>query len=124
MKKSEWKAALFEVLSMPVDGASHDAKMRLLEKYVTEYQQKCDEKREKPNYRRPWTDDELRIVLQDAPTASSCAKYARIFGRGYGSIEQIYRWASTSDKEVKRKRPNDAFVAHIKRIAKELGWRA
>ncbi|MHA1146495.1 MAG: hypothetical protein ACTSRW_17285 [Candidatus Helarchaeota archaeon] len=73
---------------------------------------------------RPWTDDELRIVLSDAPTRENCLKHAKGFNRGYGAIEQIYRWASTSDKEIKRKRPTDKFVRQIKRIAKQLDWRA
>lgn len=71
-----------------------------------------------------WSDAELRVILSDSPTAENCVKHAQAFNRGYGAVEQIYRWASTSDKEVKRKRPNDAFIAQIKRIAKEIGWRA
>lgn len=74
--------------------------------------------------REPWTDDQLRVVLSDAPTKENCLKHARAFARGYGAIEQIYRWAATTDKQVKTKRPDDAFVAQIKRVAKELGWRA
>jgi hypothetical protein len=73
---------------------------------------------------KPWTDDELRVVLSDAPTKENCLKHARGFSRGYGSIEQIYRWAATSDAEIRRKRPDDAFIAQIKRVAKQLGWRA
>jgi hypothetical protein len=73
---------------------------------------------------QPWTDDELRVVLSDAPTKENCLKHARGFARGYGAIEQIYRWAATTDAEVKRKRPDDEFIAQIKRIAKQLGWRA
>jgi hypothetical protein len=72
----------------------------------------------------PWTDDELRSILSDAPTRENCLKHARAFNRGYGAIEQIYRWAATTDREIKRKRPDDAFVAQIKRIAKQLAWRA
>ena len=96
----------------------------MLEKYLTEYQQKNDGMRDKPNSGKEWTDAELRIVLQDAPTKANCVKYAKLFGRGYGSIEQIYRWASADDRTVEEKRPDDSFVAQIKRIAKELGWRA
>ena len=73
---------------------------------------------------QPWTDDEIRAVLSDAPTKENCLKHARAFRRGYGAIEQIYRWAATPDAEVKRKRADDSFVAQIKRIAKQLGWRA
>jgi hypothetical protein len=72
----------------------------------------------------PWTDDELRAVLSDAPTKENCLKHARAFGRGYGAIEQIYRWAATPDVEIRRKRPEDTFVAQIKKVAKQLGWRA
>jgi len=73
---------------------------------------------------KPWTDDELRVVLSDAPTKENCLKHARGFNRGYGSIEQIYRWAATPWPVIKKKRPDDAFVAQIKRVAKQLGWRA
>lgn len=123
-EKSEFKTSVFEVFSQDVDGMSYDEKMRLIEKYVVEYQQKNDDLRSKPNRGESWTDEELRVILQDAPTKSNCVKYAKIFGRGYGSIEQIYRWASTDDQTVKEKRPDDAFIAHVKQIAKEVGWRA
>lgn len=72
----------------------------------------------------PWTDDELRAVLSDAPTKENCLKHARAFHRGYGAIEQIYRWAATPEPEIRRKRPDDAFITQIKKVAKQLGWRA
>ncbi len=71
-----------------------------------------------------WTDEQLRVILSDAPTKDNCLKYAQAFKRGYGAIEQIYRWAASSDAEVKLKRPDDSFVAQIKNVAKQLGWRA
>lgn len=107
-----------------IDDVSYEDKMKLIERYFTEFQIKHDEQRDRPNKGDSWTDEELRGVLMDAPTKSNCIKYAKIFGRGYGSIEQIYRWASTDDRTVKEKRPDDIFVAHVKQIAKELGWRA
>jgi len=73
---------------------------------------------------KPWTDDELRVVLSDAPTKENCLKHARGFQRGSGAIEQIYRWAATSNAEIRRKRPNDKFVKQIRKVAKQLGWRA
>ncbi len=124
MKKSEFKMSLFELFNADVDGVTYDDKMRLIERYIIEYQQKNDDRRSKPNRGASWTDEELRVILSDAPTKSNCVKYAKIFGRGYGSIEQIYRWASTDDQTVEEKRPDDVFIAHIKKIAKELGWRA
>ena len=124
MKKTEFKEHLFDLLSADVESLSHEEKMRLAEKYLIEFQIKNDGKREKPNRGESWTDEELRVVLSDAPTKSNCVKYAKIFGRGYGSIEQIYRWASTDDQTIKEKRPDHAFVLQVKTIAKELGWRA
>ena len=124
MKKTEYKTYLFELFDAPVDGVSYEERMALIERYLVEYQIKHDKQRDQPNRGDPWTDEELRVVMMDAPTKSNCIKYAKIFGRGYGSIEQIYRWASTDDQTVKEKRPDDIFVAHVKRIAKELGWRA
>lgn len=123
MKKTEFKARLFELWDIKIDDVSYEDKMKLIERYFIEFQIKHDEQRDRPNKGDSWTDEELRVVLMDAPTKSNCIKYAKIFGRGYGSIEQIYRWASTDDRTVKEKRPDDAFVAHVKQIAKELGWR-
>ena len=37
--------------------------------------------------------------------------------------EQIYRWAATSDEEVLRKRPEDAFIKQIKKVSKEIKLR-
>lgn len=124
MKKREFKKELFKAFSNEVDDMSYDEKIRFIEKLVVEYQKDNDNRREKRSYGLPWRDDELRIVLQSAPTTYNCMKFAKLFGRGYGSIEQIYRWAATDMESVNEKRPDDAFVLQIKRIAKELGWRA
>ena len=124
MKKKEFKENLFEALSNEVDDLTYDEKIRFVEKLIVDYQKDNDNKREKRNHGLPWKDDELRIVLQGAPTSYNCMRFAKLFGRGYGSIEQIYRWAATDMESIKEKRPDDAFVLQIKRIAKELGWRA
>lgn len=124
MTKTEYKALLFQFLDCEVDGLTYEERMQLSETYLVEYQIKQEDRRERPNRRKPWTDEELRVVLMDAPTKRNCIKYAKIFGRGYGSIEEIYRWASTDDKTVQEKRPNDVFMGRVKKIAKELGWRA
>ena len=124
MTKTEYKALLFQFLDCEVDGLTYEERMQLSETYLVEYQIKQEDRRERPNRRKPWTDEELRVVLMDAPTKRNCIKYAKIFGRGYGSIEEIYRWASTDDKTVQEKRPNDVFMGRVKKLAKELGWRA
>jgi hypothetical protein len=73
---------------------------------------------------KPWSDDALRAVLQSAPTHENIVRLARAFGRSPGSVEQIFRWAATSDKAVREKRPDDSFIQQIKRISKEVGWEA
>ena len=69
------------------------------------------------------TDEELTIILSAAPTRENCIKYARLFKRGYGSIEQIYRWAVTPKKNMSEERKSDSFVQQVKRVAKEIGLR-
>lgn len=76
----------------------------------------------KINKGNSWTDEELMVILSDAPTKVNCTKYAQAFKRGTGSIEQIYRWAMTSRKEINEKRPGEKFVLQIKRISKKIGW--
>lgn len=123
MKKKEFKEILFEAMSNSVDGMDYNEKIRFIEKLVIDYQKENEDKRNKVNRGKPWEDSEIRIILQDAPTVGNCMKYAKLFDRGYGSIEQIYRWAATDMESIKEKRPDDAFVLQVKRIAKELGWR-
>ena len=124
MKKSEFQQTLFLAFDQAVDGISFEARMGLIEKCFSEYQKKRDKERERPNYGKPWSDRELRIVLQSAPTVENCLRYAKLFGRGYGSIELIYRWASTADQDIPEDKTDDVFIARVKRIAKEVGWRA
>ncbi len=76
----------------------------------------------KENKGKSWSDAELAVILSDAPTKSNCEKYAQAFKRGLGSIEQIYRWAMTSKKDIKRKRGDEKFVNQVKRISKKVGW--
>ena len=64
------------------------------------------------------------LILNDAPTVANCVKYAKAFGRGYGSIEQIYRWAATPQKDIQGRRETDAFIEQIKRVSRLLGRRA
>ncbi len=61
------------------------------------------------------------LILSDAPTVANCVKYAKAFGRGYGSIEQIYRWAATPQKDIQGRRETDAFIEQIKRVSRLLG---
>jgi len=72
---------------------------------------------------KPWTNEELSVVLSDAPTKANCEKYAKAFRRGYGSIAQIYQWAMTPKKVIKSKRGDDKYVNQVKRVARNIvGW--
>ena len=66
---------------------------------------------------------QLKIILSDAPSVQNCMKYAILFKRGYGSIEQIYRWSTTQNQDLSERRKEDSFIQQIKRVAKELGLR-
>lgn len=76
------------------------------------------------NKGKEWTDHELRAILLDAPTKENCLKYAQAFKRSPGSIEQVYRWAMTPAQKVEESRGDNVFVLQIKRVSKELGWKA
>ena len=123
MKKREFKDKLFSVLQHPVDGMTYDEKMQYVQKLFINYQKEHEDQHDLSNKGKPWRDEELKIILSDAATAENCLKYAKLFQRGYGSIEQIYRWATTNQKDIQKKRPDDKFILQIKRIVKELELR-
>lgn len=124
MRRCDYQQALLELFDRDVEGMSFEERMEWIETCFLNYRKKHDKERERRNYGRPWSDQELRIVLGSAPTMENCLRFAKLFERGYGSIELIYRWASTADKDIPEDKADDIFIAHVKRIAKEVGWRA
>lgn len=124
MKQREFKTQLFDLLAQDVDGMTAEGKMAMAEKLLLEYQIKHDRERDTPNRGRPWSDEELRVILENAPTKENCLRYAKLFGRGYGSLELIYRWAATADSDIPEDYEDNGFIQQVKRIAKEVGWRA
>ena len=123
MKRKEFKENLFAALDNDVDGISYDEKMILVHNLLVDYEKENEGKRDVTKKGEKWTDEELKIILADAPTKENCVKYARLFKRGYGSIEQIYRWSVTPKKDMSDDRKEDSFVQQVKRVAKELGIR-
>lgn len=123
MKRKDFKESLYDALDNEVDGMSYDEKMTLVHSLLVDYEKDNEEKRDISNKGCKWSDEELKIILSDAPTKENCIKYAGLFKRGYGSIEQIYRWSVTTTKEMSEERKNDSFIIQVKRIAKELGIR-
>lgn len=115
MKKNEF----FEKLN----SLNIENKNKLLSDYL--FEKEKDENYDQSNKGKPWTDDELKVILSFAPTKENCLLLAKAFKRGYGSIEQIFRWATSDLKTIKNsERKDDAFVLQVKRIYKEMGWRA
>ncbi len=100
MNRAEFKRQVLSLFSESVDGLSLEEKVNYIENLLIEYQKMNEDERDTSNKGESWTDEELKIVLSSAPTKYNCMKYARIFKRGYGSIEQIYRWAATTDKMI------------------------
>ena len=123
MKKSEYKERMFDLLNDNIDCMVFNEKIDFVYNIIIEFEKENEHLRDMSNKGEKWKDEELKIILTDAPTKYNCSKYAKIFKRGYGSIEEIYRWATTPIKDMSDKRKNDAFIQQIKRVAKEIGFR-
>lgn len=120
MKRKEFKEKLFDALKSDVDNVSYDEKMILVNNLLIDFEKENEHLRDTSNKGQKWKDEELKIILSDAPSKANCIKYARLFKRGYGSIEQIYRWSTTSPIEMSDERKKDSFICQIKKVAKEL----
>jgi hypothetical protein len=122
VNKTQYRNEIRTLLQKQVGTLSLDEKLAIVRECVIELQKAggFDES----NKGAPWTDDEIRVVLQHSPTKENCIRLARGFRRGYGSIELIFRWAASTEEEVATKRPVDAHIQRVKRIAREIGWRA
>ena len=124
MKKTEFKTQLKEMINQLEGFADLEEKLNFVSDVLIDLKAKNESISNISNKGKPWTDEELEIILSAAPTKENCVKYARLYKRGYGSIEQIYRWAGTQSKLLAEKdRENDAFIMQIHRIKKKLGLR-
>ena len=123
MKRKEFKEKFFAALDNDVDDMTYDEKMVLVHNLLVDYEKENEDKRDTSNKGEKWTDEELKVILSDAPTKENCVKYAKLFRRGYGSIEQIYRWSTTAKSDMSDERKEDSFIIQIKKVAKELGLR-
>lgn len=124
MTRLEYKLALRELLNQDVEGLTEEKKAALVKKTLMDHQIEYYQSLTHRNHRKKWKDEELRVILKDAPTKENCLMYARLFERNYGSIELIYRWAATASRDIPEEYRNNRFIKQIKRIAKEVGWRA
>lgn len=122
MKKTDFKKSLLSLLKNEIEDLSYEQKMDFVNKTIVEFEIDSEDLRDTSNKGNPWKDDELRLILLDAPTRENCMKYAKFFKRGYGSIAQIYQWAATTDKEINKKRKDDKFIKQVRKVAKEVGF--
>ncbi len=121
IKKKIFKQQLINLLEQDIEEMDYEQKIRLVHDILLKYEIDNEKSRDTSNKGKPWTDEQLTIILSDAFTKENCMKYAKLFGRGYGSIEQIHRWARTPIDKVNEIRKDDSFVQQVKRIAKEIG---
>lgn len=122
MKKSEIKSRLEDVLASPIDGLSETEKYHFIRRVVADHE--ANSTYDQSNSGHPWTDEELFLVLSTPPTKENTTRLAKAFKRGYGSIEQIYRWAGQSEARIQTERADNTFVQQIRRVRSQLGWRS
>lgn len=122
MKKSDVKERLEAILASPIEGLSETEKYHFVRRVIADLE--AHSSYDQSNARKPWSDEELFLILSSPPTKENTIRLAKAFKRGYGSIEQIFRWAGQSEKRIKEARDDDAFVQQIKRVRSQLGWRS
>src|SRR6266478_5591804 len=104
MNKREFKQAVTKLLSTAVDDLTLDERIAVLRRTVVEIERAAPV--DDSNKGKPWSNAELRTILRSAPTMENCVGFAKAFRRGYGSIEQIYRWAAEDQRSIDDKRPD------------------
>jgi parvulin-like peptidyl-prolyl isomerase len=67
-EKKEFKEKLYEVFEINVDDFDFDGKVELIENILLDYQKDNEDKRDVSNKGQKWTDEELKVILSDAPT--------------------------------------------------------
>ena len=120
MKKSEYRKQIRDILDTEVDDADVNKKASLIRQCVVDAEKTAEY--DSSNKRKPYTDDELRVIFSMAPTNENCVRLAKSLKRGVGGIQQIYQWASTSQTKIDEVMPDSTFHKQIKRVAKEMGW--
>ena len=99
MKKTEFKRQLKELINQEIEGLSWDEKLAYIRQILVEVDKEYNH-HDQSNKGKPWSDAELRLVLITAPTKENIIMLAKAFRRGYGSIEQIFRWAAEDQKII------------------------
>ena len=108
MNKSQFKEKIKELIAANVANTDISEKIAIAKKAIMEIEK--EQKWSTANSGNLWTDDELRLVLSHPPTQENMILLAKAFKRGYGSIEQIFRWAGQSERRIEEERGDDAFI--------------
>lgn len=68
MKRKEFKEKLFDALKSDVDNMSYDEKMILVNNLLIDFEKENEYLRDTSNKGQKWKDEELKIILSDAPS--------------------------------------------------------
>jgi hypothetical protein len=123
MKHIVFKKQLFNLLNQNVGNMKFDEKMKYVGRKIIEFERRNENSRDISNNGKKWTDEELELILSDGATETNCLRYAKLFKRGYGSIELIHRWARTPNNMLSDKQKNNSFIKQIKKVARDIGFR-
>lgn len=121
MKKKYFKEELIDLLDQDIEEMNYEQKIEFVHDILLKYEIDNEKSRDTSNKGKPWTDEQLTIILSDAFTKENCMKYAKLFHRGWGSIMQIHQWARISESKMNQTKKEDKFIQQIRRIAKEIG---
>lgn len=73
MKKQDYKLEIYKLLDLELDDSSLDTKIQFVKKVLIDYQKDHEDQYDVSNKGKPWTDEQLKIILSDAPTKENCA---------------------------------------------------
>ena len=121
IKKKIFKQQLINLLEQDIEEMDYEQKIRLVHDILLKYEIDSEKSRDTSNRGKPWTDEQLTIILSDAFTKENCMKYAKLFHRGWGSVMQIHQWARISESKMNQTKKEDKFIQQIRRISKEIG---
>lgn len=123
MKEIIFKEKLFSLLNHNVGNMKFDEKMKYVGRKFIEFERSNENLRDISNSGNKWEDEELELILSNGATEANCLRFAKLFKRGYGSIELIHKWARTPNNMLSEEQKNNSFIKQIKKVARDIGFR-
>ena len=74
MKKNDYKERMFDLLGRNIDDMGFDEKMNFVSNIIIEFEKENEHLRDTSNKGKSWKDEELKIILTDAPTKYNCLR--------------------------------------------------